>query len=272
MSHSASYYWQGKSPAFSFFTTVPFGLTSVEQSAWIHHGGGQELWDQVAAPFGVKPFPALSSGVQMGGWFRKEINKLEDLRGLKFRIPGLGGEVFRRLGVTVVNIPASEIFQSLQMGTVDGTEMIGPWHDLAAGFYKVAKYYYWPGIHEPGGTAEVLVNLNVWKSLSDEHKEIVKSAIEAEAWRGTTEVQAHSADALKQLVEEHGVELRRFSDEMLTEMGQVAGEVVREIGRSDPISQRVYESYLAFRTKAVAWSRISEQAYLDARSLPFDDG
>jgi hypothetical protein len=163
MCHSVSYYWQGKSPAFNFFTAVPFGLRATEHAAWITYGGGQELWDEVAAPFDIKRFLRASTGVQMGGWFNQEINSLDDYKGLKFRMPGLGGEVLRRLGAAVINLPVGEIFPALQAGTIDGTEWVGPWHDMAAGFYKVAKFYYWPGWHEPGTTGEVMVNLKAWE-------------------------------------------------------------------------------------------------------------
>jgi len=147
MYHSAEYYWQGKSQAFNFFTTVPFGLTADEQMAWIYYGGGQELWDELSARFNLKPWMAGNSGVQMGGWFRKEINKLEDFKGLKMRMPGLGGEVIRRLGAAAVALSGGDIFTSLQSGNIDATEWVGPWNDLAMGFYQVTKYYYWPGFH-----------------------------------------------------------------------------------------------------------------------------
>jgi TRAP-type mannitol/chloroaromatic compound transport system substrate-binding protein len=269
LGHSASYYWQGKSPAFNFFTTVPFGLLGTEHAAWIAYGGGQELWDEVAAQFDVKPFLRASTGVQMGGWFNREINSLDDFKGLKFRMPGLGGEVLRRLGTAVVNLPGGEIFPALQSGTIDGTEWVGPWHDLAFGFYKVAKFYYWPGWHEPGTTGEVTVNRKVWEDLSNEHKALIEAAIEAEAWREYADFNAHNADSLKVLVDEHGVQLRRFSDELLAQIGTVADEVVAEVGNSDPMTSKVYESYQAFRGKAVGWARISDQGYLGARELLF---
>ena len=269
MSHSASYYWQGKSPAFNFFTTVPFGLTANEHASWIYHGGGQALWDEVAAEFDIKPFLRASTGVQMGGWYRKEINSLDDYKGLKFRMPGLGGEVLRRLGAAVVNLPLGEIFHGLQSGTVDGTEWVGPWHDMAAGFYKVAKFYYWPGFHEPGTTGEVMVNRKVWEDMSSEEKAIIEVCVQAEAWREYTEFLSHNSDSLEVLLDQHGVQLRRFSDELLTELGKTAGEVVREVGSSDPLTKRVYESYVNFRKTAIGWSKISEQAYYNARTLPF---
>jgi TRAP-type mannitol/chloroaromatic compound transport system substrate-binding protein len=269
MSHSVSYYWQGKSPAFNFFTAVPFGLTATEHAAWITYGGGQELWDEVAAPFDIKPFLRASTGVQMGGWFNKEINALDDYKGLKFRMPGLGGEVLRRLGAAVINLPVGEIFPALQSGAIDGTEWVGPWHDMAAGFYKVAKFYYWPGWHEPGTTGEVMVNLKAWEGLSEEHKAIIRAAVGAEAWQEFSDFNAHNADALTQLIDAHDVQLRRYSDDLLVQVGRVAEDVVAEIGESDGLTGKVYESYLAFRRKAVGWARISDQGYLAARALLF---
>jgi TRAP-type mannitol/chloroaromatic compound transport system substrate-binding protein len=182
-------------------------------------------------------------------------------------MPGLGGEVLRRLGAAVVNLPGGEIFPALQAGTIDGTEWVGPWHDLAFGFYKVAQYYYWPGWHEPGSTGEILVNRQVWEGLTREQQAIVRSAIEAEAWQQFADFNAHNADTLKQLIEMHGVQLRRYSDDLLVQVGRVAEEVISEIGNSDELTGRVYESYLSFRQKAVGWARISDQGYLSARAL-----
>lgn len=272
MAHSASYYWQGKSPGFNFFTTVPFGLAPMEQAAWTAYGGGQELWDELGAGFNIKPFPRASTGPQMGGWFRREMNTLDDYKGLKFRMPGLGGEVLRRLGAAVVNLPGGEIFPALQSGAIDGTEWVGPWNDLAFGFYKVAKLYYHPGWHEPGTTGDVMINLQVWESLTPEEQALLQAAIEAEAWREYSEFNARNADALKVLVDDHGVELRRFNDDLLKEIGRVSGEVVAEVGSSDPMTQKIYASYMGFRGKAVGWGEIAEQGYYNARSLPFQYG
>jgi TRAP-type mannitol/chloroaromatic compound transport system substrate-binding protein len=267
MSHSVSYYWQGKSPAFNFFATVPFGLSASEQAAWIAYGGGQELWDELCADFNVKPFPRASTGVQMGGWYRKEMNSLDDFNGLKFRMPGLGGEVLRRLGAAVVNLPGGEIFPALQAGTIDGTEWVGPWNDLAFGFYKVAKYYYGPGFHEPATTGEVLVNKAVWEEMTDSEKAIIEAAVQAEAWREFAEFNANNADSLKVLVEEHGVDVRTFSDEMFAESKRVSGEVVAEVGATDEFTKKVYDSYQTFQEKALGWSKLSEQGYLRVRNL-----
>jgi TRAP-type mannitol/chloroaromatic compound transport system substrate-binding protein len=272
MSHSASSYWQGKSPAFNFFTAVPFGLAPMEHASWIAYGGGQELWEELAAQFDIKPFLRASTGPQMGGWFRREINTLDDFDGLKFRMPGLGGEVLRRLGAAVVDLPGGEILPALQSGTLDGAEWVGPWHDLAFGFDKVAKYYYWPGWHEPGTTGEVLINQKVWQMLTKEQQAMFAAAIEAEAWREYAEINANNAESLKVLTDEHGVELRRFNDDLLKEIGKVAGEVVAEVGKSDPMTLKVYDSYINFRSKAIGWTAIADQGYYNARSLPFPYG
>ncbi len=269
MSHSVSYYWQGKSPAFNFFAAVPFGMTAMEHAAWILWGGGMKLWEELGDQFGVKPFMRASTGVQMGGWYRKEINSLDDYKGLKFRMPGLGGEVLRKLGAAVVNLPGGEIFPALQAGTIDGTEWVGPWNDMAFGFYRVAKYYYWPGFHEPNTTGEVLVNKKVWGSLSKEHQEIIEVAVQAEALREYAEFYWGNSTSLEVLLTKHKVELRKFSDELLSAIGKVSGEVVAEVGHKDAFTTKVYDSFISFRKQAIAWTRIGEQGFMNARALPF---
>ncbi len=267
MSHSASYYWQGKSPAFNFFTAVPYGFNPSEHAAWMLWGGGLDLQTELCDNFNIVPFMRGSTGEQMGGWFRKEINELDDFKGLKFRMPGLGGEVLRRLGATVVNLPGGEIFPALQAGTIDGTEWVGPWHDLAFGFYKVTKFYYWPGFHEPGTTGEVLVNKKVWNGLSKQQQEIIRVAVQAEAAIETAEFQYRSTDALDVLINQHGVKLRKFSDEILVQLGKASAEVVSEIGNQDAFTRKVYQSFIKQRGKAIGWSKLSQQSYLNARSL-----
>jgi TRAP-type mannitol/chloroaromatic compound transport system substrate-binding protein len=269
MYHGAEYYWQGKSKAFNFFAAVPFGLTSFEMSAWIHHAGGQQLWDDLAAGFKVKSFMTSNTGVQMGGWFNKEITSLEDFKGLKIRMPGLGGEVLRRMGAAAVSLPGGEIYPALQSGAIDATEWVGPWNDLAFGFFKVAKYYYYPGFHEPGTTISAGINLDVWNSLSDEDKAIIQAACSAENDYGLAEFNAHNGDALATLINDHGVQLRKFSDEVLSEIGRISGEVIREVGTEDEMTGKVLASYLSFREKAVGWAKIADQAYLNARALPY---
>jgi TRAP-type mannitol/chloroaromatic compound transport system substrate-binding protein len=230
-------------------------------------GGGLDLYTELCDNFNIVPFMGASTGEQMGGWYRKEINELDDFKGLKFRMPGLGGEVMRRLGATVVNLPGGEIFPALQAGTIDGTEWVGPWHDLAFGFYKVTKYYYWPGFHEPGTTAEVLVNKKVWNSLSKHQQEIIRVAVQAEGTISSAEFQYRNSDALDVLINKHGVKLRNFSDEILVELGNASAEVVSEVGNHDPFTKKVYESFMKQRARAISWSSLSEQAYMNARSL-----
>lgn len=271
MWHGASYYWQGKSQAFNFFTAVPFGMTAAENNAWIYHGGGQELWDELCAGFNLKPFAAGNTGVQMGGWFRSEVSSPEDFNGLKFRMPGLGGEVMRRLGAAVVALPGGEIFPALQSGAIDATEWVGPWNDLAFGFYRVAKFYYYPGFHEPGSTLECTWNLDVWNSLSDGDKAIVAGACAAENDIMLAEFNARNGEALDTLINEHGVELRQFSDEIYAAFATASEAVLQEAGATDDITGRVYESFIDFRSKAIGWTGLSDQSYADQRSRALQD-
>ena len=267
LGHSAAYYWKGKVPQAQFFTTMPFGMVAQEYNAWIYHGGGQALWDEVYAPFNLKAVPAGNTGVQMGGWFNREINSLEDLKGLKMRIPGLGGEVLKRLGGTPINLPGGEIFTSLQSGNIDATEWVGPYNDLAFGLYKAARYYYYPGFHEPGTAFELLINREALESLPADLQAIVESAAKAVNMDMLAEYTARNPGALQQLVEQHGVELRRFPDEVLDELRKVSAEVVAEPAADDPQYKRVYEAYTAFLDKVRPYTDKSELAYIQARDL-----
>jgi TRAP-type mannitol/chloroaromatic compound transport system substrate-binding protein len=270
--HSADYYFQGKSKAFSFFTTVPFGMTAAEHTAWIYFGGGQKIWDELSAGFGIKPFLAGNTGVQMGGWFRKEINSPADFQGLKFRMPGLGGEVFRSLGATIVNLPAGEIFAALQSGAIDATELSCPWNDLSLGFYKVAKNYYWPGTHEPGAAISVGVNAKLWGDLPKPQQRLLEVALAAENDLMLAEFNARNGEALDALTAKHGVQLKRYSDEVLKKIGEAAGRVVAEVGEADPQTKKVFDGFVEFRKHVMAWTRLSEQAFTDARGLGFKYG
>lgn len=272
MYHGADYYWQGKSKAFNFFTAVPFGLTANEMDAWLYYGGGQELWDELSGGFNVKPFAAGNTGVQMGGWFNKELNGVEDYKGLKMRMPGLGGEVLRQIGGQSITLPGGEIFPSLQSGAIDATEWVGPWNDLAMGFYKVTKYYYYPGFHEPGSTLSCGVNSTVWNSLSTDDKAIVQFACAAENNRMFGEFNAKNGDALDTLINEHGVQLRRQSDEILKAIGDASGDVMSAVAAADPLSQKIYDNFLSFRKKAMGWTSLSETAYTAARALDYKYG
>lgn len=265
MGHGASYYWQGKSKAFNFFAAVPFGLTANELSAWIHFGGGQELWDEGYGKFGLKPFLAGNTGVQMGGWFRKQINSVEDFKGLKMRMPGLGGEVLRRVGATAENLAGGDIFPALSSGRIDATEWVGPWNDLAFGFYKIAKNYYWPGFHEPGTGIECFVNQAKFDALPADLKAIVAGACRAEVEAMLGEFNRRNGEALKILIDTHGVQLRRFPDDVMAALGKASETVLAELESADELTQRTYRSFRKFRDEATGWSQLAEQGFLDVR-------
>ena len=267
MGHASAYYWKGKHEATQFFSAVPFGLTAQEINGWLSYGGGQELWDELYAGFGLKAFPAGNTGVQMGGWFNREINALDDFSGLVMRMPGLGGEVLRRLDATVQNLPGGEIFQALKTGAIDATEWVGPYNDLAFGFHQAAKYYYWPGWHEPGTTMEAMINRTAWEALPTDLQHIVRHACQSTNENMLAEFTTRNGVALKTLVEKHGVQLKRFSDDVLTEIGRVARDVVGEIAAKDPLSNSVYASFNAYRSQSVSYTRISEEAYTMARAF-----
>jgi len=265
MGHTAAYYWKGKSPTTQFFSTVPFGMTAQEMNAWLYYGGGMELWREVYAPYGLIPAAAGNSGVQMGGWFNREINGVEDLQGLKMRIPGLGGEVLRRAGGTPVGMPGTEIFTSLQSGVIDATEWVGPWNDLSLGLYKVAKYYYYPGWHEPGTTMECMINQAAFEALPDDLQSIVMNACKAVNADMLAEFTARNNAALQTLIQEHHVDVREFPKPVLDKLRLISEEVVAAIAGEDELSARVYESYNRFRKQVVAWHDVSERTYLNVR-------
>ncbi len=266
LGHGAAYYWKGKSTAAQFFAAVPFGLTAQEMNAWLYHGGGMELWREVYAPFGLIPAAAGNSGVQMAGWFNKEINSLDDLQGLKMRIPGLGGEVLRRAGGTPVNLPGGEIFTSLQSGAIDATEWVGPYNDLAFGLYKAAKYYYYPGWHEPGTTLECLINQGAFDALPADLQHIVMNACRVVNEDMLAEYTARNNAALQTLTREHHVDVRRLPDVVLERLRELSDAVVAEVAEEDPLSGKVYASFKEFRDQVEAWHDISERAYLNVRA------
>lgn len=265
--HGAEYYWQGRSPAFNFFAAVPFGMNAREMLAWMHYEGGQELWDQLSARFNIKPLMAGNTGVQMGGWFRNRINSIDDFRGLRFRIPGLGGEVFQRIGATPVTRPLGELFLALSQGNIDATEWVGPWNDMAAGFHTIIKNYYYPGIHEPGTALSVGFNLDVWESFTATQRAIISTAAAAETTMVYAEYEANNARALETLVNDHGVNVLPFSDEILRTLGEVSAEVLADTAASDPFTAEVFESFTTSMERQQGWNKISEIAYSGARSL-----
>jgi TRAP-type mannitol/chloroaromatic compound transport system substrate-binding protein len=265
MGHGAAYYWKGKSEVAQFFAAVPFGMTAQEMNAWLFSGGGMDLWREVYAPFGVLPVAAGNSGIQMGGWFNREINSLDDLNGLKMRIPGLGGEVLKRAGGTPVSMPGSEIFTSLQSGAIDATEWVGPYNDLAFGLYKAAKYYYYPGWHEPGTTLECLINQAAYDSLPPDLQSIVINACHVVNGDMLAEYTARNNAALQSLINEHHVDVREFPASVLARLRELSGQVVAEIAGKDALSAKVYDSYHTFQRQVMSWHDISERAYMNVR-------
>ncbi len=263
--HTAAFYWQGKMPAAAFFTTVPFGLTPSEHVAWIEAGGGQALWDELYAPFGVKPFMGGNTGVCMGGWFRREVASLADLRGLKLRSLGLGGEVYRRLGATPQTTPPAEILTSLQSGVIDGAEFVGPGTDIALGLYRVAPFYYYPGFNKPNGTGECIVALKSWDALPADLKAVVAHACATEANFALSEMERLNAQALAALIKDHGVKLAAFPDDLVAGARKQAADVLAELSQRSAITGKVHASYAAFRERSAPWSRVSIEAVLRAR-------
>ncbi len=270
MGHGAPYYWKGKVPASQFLASIPFGMDAQETNAWMQYGGGQELGDKVYKELGCKFFPSGNTGVQMGGWFNKEMNTLDDYKGLKMRIPGLGGEVVKAAGGNVVNLPGGEIPPALQSGAIDATEWVGPYNDLAFGLYKSAKYYYFPGWHEPSTLLDNFINIKAWESLPDDIKSVIASANRYVNQTVLSEFTARNQQALDTLINKHKVEVRKFSDDILTGLGNLAGQVLNDLASKDPLSREVLDSYLKFRTSASQWTAHSEQPFLTARLLPFE--
>jgi len=267
MYHGVEYYWQGKSPAFNFFAAVPMGMTAQEITAWIRVAGGQQLWDELAGNFNIKPFLCGNSGVQMGGWFKEPINSTDDFKGLRIRMPGLGGEVMKRMGATPVTKAGGEIFQALSQGNIDATEWVGPWNDLAFGFHTIVKNYYYPGIHEAGTALSLGLNKDVWDDMSPLEQAIISNAAAAQNDETWAEFNANNAHALNTLTREHDVKLQRFSDDILARMGAISLQVLQETAQHDPLTARVFESFRVSRNNSMRWGEIAEEAFAAARRL-----
>ena len=266
MAHSAPFFWLGKSDALSYFGSIPFGLMASEIMGWLYFGGGMELWQEAMAEFGIKPLFSGSSSVSAGGWFRKEIKSLEDLKGLKFRIAGLGAEVMRRLGATPVLTPPSEVFAAMAAGTVDAAEFIGPWNDETFGLFRVAKYYYQPGWHEVGPTAELLINQQAWESLPSDLQAVVERAAMASAIEYHADYQFHNVMALEPLVKQHGVELRTWPEDVAHALGSTSLEVLEELGQSSAMTRRIHASYMPFLERANPYSQWFGGRTIDMRA------
>ena len=264
--HAADYYWKGKHLGWAYFSSVPFGLTYQETNAWIRFGGGQELWDELAGTFGLKCLMAGNTGVQMGGWFRKEINSPDDFKGLKMRIPGLGGDVIAKLGGSPVSLPGAQIYENLVSGAIDATEWVGPWNDSFMKFYEAAKFYYYPGFHEPGTMLSFGMNAEWWNGLSKTDQLVIEAATAAENDIMMAEYTAKSGASLKKLLEEQGVKLRQFNDDVYDALGEASEEVFETVRAHSDLANRIDQSFRKARSDLGAWSKISDQAYVAQRN------
>ena len=271
MSHGAAYYWQNKSPATAYFTGVPYGMTSRELASWIRYMGGQELWDEVYDQFGVKGFINGDTGTQAGGWFRDELTGLSDLQGLKFRTPGLGGKVWEKMGATVVNMAGGEIFAALQSGALDAAEFVGPYNDLALGFYQIAKNYYLSSFTEPGLATELAVNKAKLAALPVDLQMIIEIACQAEYDQIACDFYANDPRSLAVLVDEHGVKTHQFPEEILEAGAKASAEIFAELRASDDaLTQKVTENYLAALNLLRIRTQNTDTPFLLAREKYFN--
>jgi TRAP-type mannitol/chloroaromatic compound transport system substrate-binding protein len=262
MGQTASYYYTGKNPALAFDTGFPFGLTARQQDAWLDEAGGRELVDELFADFGILTLPAGNTGAQMGGWFKRPVDSLASLRGLKMRLPGVGAEVMDRLGVTVQVLAGGDIFPALERGAIDATEWVGPYDDEKLGFHRVARYYYYPGWWEPGPSLSFYISIGEWQRLPVFYQEVLRAAA-AEASRSMmTRYDARNGPALDRLIE-YGTELRRFPDEILRAAQAVSRDLLEGRAARDGAFRRVYESWTAFREVAFRWFGTAELPYAE---------
>ncbi len=262
MGHTSSYYYKGKEMSTALLTTTPFGMTSTEQYSWYYYGGGEALTKKVYDKFKIDCYPGGNTGVQMGGWFRKEINSLEDLKGLKMRIPGMAGEVFAKLGVNVTNIPAGELYTSLDRGTIDALEWVGPGMDIKMGFHKVAPYYY-TGWHEPASEMHFFVNQRAFSKLKDEYKVILQTAIKAVTADMMYDNFAMNTEAWEKMQTEFpNIKVKTFPTNVLKAMKKSTDEVMDSYSKQDALFNEVYSSQKAFMKKARKWTKISEYDYI----------
>jgi TRAP-type mannitol/chloroaromatic compound transport system substrate-binding protein len=267
MYHGAEYYWDKKHKAFPFFCAVPVGMTAHEIEAWIHFGGGQKLWDELSGQFGVKSFLAGNTGVQMGGWFQTPIKTLDQIKDLKMRIPGLGGEVIKRLGGQAINVPGGEILDALKSGRINAAEWVGPYNDQAFGLYKVLKNYMFPGFHEPGTALSLGLNKAFWEGLSPEDQEIIRVSASAENDIMMAEFNARNGQALAELTEDQGVKLHIFPKDVWAGFARVSRDVVQEIGTVDRLSAQLLQSWNDFQKRVSEWQQISDISYTAFRSI-----
>jgi len=258
--HTAGYYYVGKNPALAFATTVPFGLMADQQNAWLYHGGGLEAMQKVYGDFNIINLPGGNTGTQMGGWFKREINSLADLKGLKMRIPGLGGEVMAKLGVNVQVLPGGEIFLALDRGAIDAAEWVGPFDDEKLGLNKAAKYFYYPGWWEPGATLDVLINKSAWEKLPSEYQNMFKSAAMEANINMLAKYNFLNQQSLGNLLA-GGTELRAYPDDVMKEAKKISFAIYEENASKDAVFKEVYQQWLKFREGILRWNKINELSY-----------
>lgn len=261
MGHGAAYYWAGKIPAAQFFTSVPFGMTAKGMQAWLYQGGGLELWREIYAPFHVMPFPLGNSGVQMGGWYNKQITSLDDLKGLRMRMPGLGGKVLKKAGGNPVLISGGEIYTALERGTIDATEWLGPFHDLRLGLDRAANYYYFPGWHEPGSELELLINKTRWQALPQDLQQIVKVAAAANGEWMYSAFEFRNSQALLEIKRKKNVKLLELPQDVLAELRRLTRITLEEEAAKNADFARVYAAYKKFQENYADWNEIADKSY-----------
>ncbi|SEG22287.1 TRAP transporter substrate-binding protein [Marinobacterium lutimaris] len=264
LGHSASYYWKGKVPNTLYFTTMPFGMTAVEQYGWFYYGGGMELMQKVYEPLGLISVPGGNTGVQMGGWFRKEINSVEDLQGLKMRIPGFAGEVLAKLGASPTNIPPGELYTSLERGTIDALEWIGPAMDLRMGFHKIAPYYY-TGWHEPATELQFLINKRTMDKLPEDLQKILLTAMKVSAYDMTINSHHVSAENWVTMTDEYpNIQVKSFPPEVMGAIKQANDELLEEAAAADPLAKEILTSQADYLKQIRVWTDIADRAYLNS--------
>mgnify|MGYP001055916558 FL=1 len=261
MNHGVSYYWAGKTFAAQYFATVPFGMSFNGQHSWLQFGGGNELWREVYKPFKVIPFAIGCSGVQMTGWFKRPVNSVNDLKGLKMRIPGLAGKVYAELGVDVKLLPGGEIFPALERGVIDAAEWVGPYLDQRLGLQNAAKNYYTTGWHEPSTTSELVVNEAAYNKLPKDLQAIIKAAADATNQEGLLFLESKNAVALDELVNKHGVKIARLPDDVIKRLREVSYDIFAQAAAKDPMVKKVHDSYFAFKKKHDFWNQVSETTF-----------
>ncbi len=261
MGSGAAYYWVGKSPAAQFFAAVPFGMNAQQLTSWMLAGGGYDLWKEVYAKFNVVPFLGGNTGVQMGGWFNREINSVADLKGLKMRIPGIAGKVLEKAGGAAVLLPGGEIYTSLERGVIDACEWIGPYHDYKMGFHKIAKYYYTPGWHEPGTQLEFFANKAAYDALPKDLQEIVYTAsLRCQAWM-LAEFDMQNSLYLDKLEQEGKVQFKQFPKAVLNQLRTYTDEALQELVGADPLAKKVYDSFSNYVKRVSKWTNLTEKAF-----------